>query len=1786
MSQIWRQVFAPEPYVDVVRSVMLHPDLGDSSTSLWSLSSTALSGRASVLSMGSVRSSLESTARAESVQPVESKRSTEELFAFEKPAIERGTTRREPMYKPEQSPRKSLSMTPTTPRSVSFVETPSVIGRSETWKSHPPTHLLSDSMEKQDIGKVATPRIANDVKPVIVSKVQPAAPDARTMSWTEFIDNVAPPPTPAPASPLQEANRSQKDASGPLQHAIEVSALRQEAWDKPKEGLELSSVSPAEEAPRTIEAIRERYSTETTKVPEEKPFVGEEELGEKRHSLDLSVPPSKTVRQEKQPQLGREWQEESIAVVDHPGIEHEKSELVATRELRLRAPSIVRGVVDGPLVGMHQPKHLKLRPLRFVKHKKEMEAATMEVPEVIKTALSELESTFEQVAAIEPEKEEELVLKAQVTESKPIRASLSVRRRATKEEAGKEAKQKEAKQIKPSLYEWQAVGGKEGVKLPAPSEAIILTELQEPTSELDLWNGGSEEEVRKKTPFEAVFMMRKGEKLPFGDKEGADYRDLVMESKAFFSPEPATNLSSHDEKPLEVEDTTEEKDARLEQALRRAIVSQPETPLVISKGQGEIVLKGITPPNKAKASPPTIGKLKKHKHAEKQPAAQQPEQTGLSVQQLQQDLRDVEQRLETHAAESVRLRVSQNEALKSQLADLTDLIGQLEKRIEKRQKKHTTGPTRKDKEAISQAGLEEAQALDMKSSKSEEVLKQGVSKTLAAKSPPIPIPKTYKSPRKVHAPKPIPSVNLSFFEPELFEERPLAHPEPAAPQKGSISKKAEIEQAVPQTRLVSAESVAASELAAKVGPNLVEPQFEHPAVISPEPQISIEGSSPPFKGPRKRLEQRGKAVHSSVDLTYLEPSLFATPKPAANQPFVNLPSFEKSLHSPKSGISLLVQAQKEFSSNWPSVNLQYFEPSLFTTPDPQPRPPIALDIDEGPNVQRKLVKQVKRKIWPSVSLKYFEPQLFERQKHPHVSGLTGQRIPSVDLQHFEPSIFEVSPAKRTAAIRSTGQRTPSVDLQHFEPPIFELPKKTVQKIPSVDLAAFEPALSATPSPAQKAMPSADLAAFEPSIAAPKSAAATKIWPSVDLTYFNPELFSEVKHLHRIQTSAPMGWPKDMAHRKDTSCRHPSVDLAFFEPTMFKSPSVKMTKKSPMPAVNLTYFEPSLFDLSEPSSEKEPKKKKRSWIHKVIHKLFHRNHVSPEEKEAKKRAKLERKLARKTEKKNKKAEKAAKKSKAKQVAQELPAPAPVRPAVDLTFFEPELFATPATFVEKKAPPQIQPSVNLEFFEPKLFDETQERNVVHKGEKAIKAERFGDKRGEHFYRNFVKRHSKKATLQERNGQWPKEQLSRVEKQVIAARKRMPSVNLEFFEPSLFATAPSFKVPAVNDQQKGKSPMLPAVFKVGPGAFEDLDGLPEHELSSGSLWEFALKNGGSDENVRCAIRERLHEGAAIPANLRASVWMTLSGGAQGHAAGYRNLCGSSNIAPRAGDNMHSIVARLTLAINAYHEALCGLSFECSIEPFIAQLAAWTIEVPQFAPLDSAVLYQEEQTFALALNLLYGDCYQLASVFTKHGLREWCYELDRIFEHEEAEPVSPSIAFAGNLFRDVFFSQVDDATAGRIMDFFVLEGRCALFRFAVAWYCNRDALFDIAFDLAHITNEQLGTLHGFEACWEQHRLKDHDSRKLTAEHHEEQQLLVQLKDLTFELEGVFYERDNMRIKLDHERRRESLLEHANHDMIFRMHKSGGPPASNTAERKLEDAEQRVRTLQDTIYQLRFLQL
>ena len=43
MAELWRQIFAPEAYVDVVNAVMLHPDHAVSTSSLWSSGSTEVS---------------------------------------------------------------------------------------------------------------------------------------------------------------------------------------------------------------------------------------------------------------------------------------------------------------------------------------------------------------------------------------------------------------------------------------------------------------------------------------------------------------------------------------------------------------------------------------------------------------------------------------------------------------------------------------------------------------------------------------------------------------------------------------------------------------------------------------------------------------------------------------------------------------------------------------------------------------------------------------------------------------------------------------------------------------------------------------------------------------------------------------------------------------------------------------------------------------------------------------------------------------------------------------------------------------------------------------------------------------------------------------------------------------------------------------------------------------------------------------------------------------------------------------------------------------------------------------------------------------------------------------------------------------------------------------------------------------------------------------------------------------------------------------------------------------
>ena len=221
--------------------------------------------------------------------------------------------------------------------------------------------------------------------------------------------------------------------------------------------------------------------------------------------------------------------------------------------------------------------------------------------------------------------------------------------------------------------------------------------------------------------------------------------------------------------------------------------------------------------------------------------------------------------------------------------------------------------------------------------------------------------------------------------------------------------------------------------------------------------------------------------------------------------------------------------------------------------------------------------------------------------------------------------------------------------------------------------------------------------------------------------------------------------------------------------------------------------------------------------------------------------------------------------------------------------------------------------------------------------------------------------------------------------------------------------------------------------------------------SVWSVLLA-GNDTPDLRQQARELIFAGSGIPTQIRPSLWLTLSGGAPTHTVCYRRLARQSE---PIKDNLYAMTKRLSTALDSYYKSLSGHSFEYSLESFVIHLITRTVQLPDSgAPLDSAILYQEEQTFALALNLLYGQKYRLAAVFTRHGLREWCYELDRILEHEDNIVHPPSLTFAAPWFQGLFFNAVKDEQAGLILDWFILEGRSVLFRLAVAMESNRRLL------------------------------------------------------------------------------------------------------------------------------------
>ena len=190
---------------------------------------------------------------------------------------------------------------------------------------------------------------------------------------------------------------------------------------------------------------------------------------------------------------------------------------------------------------------------------------------------------------------------------------------------------------------------------------------------------------------------------------------------------------------------------------------------------------------------------------------------------------------------------------------------------------------------------------------------------------------------------------------------------------------------------------------------------------------------------------------------------------------------------------------------------------------------------------------------------------------------TRGRHPSVDLQYFEPKLFAPLPT-----------RHPSIDLQYFEPSMFETPKtrpvleETRNVHPSVELTPFEPSLFATPVP----------------IRSPEETATLKPTGRVTGTGIVESRVKVIEGKGTLPVSrAP---PTDVPGQAKTKKVHPSVDLQ--------------------------YFEPSLFYLPEPVPEK---KKKRSWIKKIVDKLFKRK--KSEKYLAEKRVKKEAKAAKKEEK---------------------------------------------------------------------------------------------------------------------------------------------------------------------------------------------------------------------------------------------------------------------------------------------------------------------------------------------------------------------------------------------------------------------------------------------------------------------------------------------------------------------------------------------------------------------------
>lgn len=163
----------------------------------------------------------------------------------------------------------------------------------------------------------------------------------------------------------------------------------------------------------------------------------------------------------------------------------------------------------------------------------------------------------------------------------------------------------------------------------------------------------------------------------------------------------------------------------------------------------------------------------------------------------------------------------------------------------------------------------------------------------------------------------------------------------------------------------------------------------------------------------------------------------------------------------------------------------------------------------------------------------------------------------------------------------------------------------------------------------------------------------------------------------------------------------------------------------------------------------------------------------------------------------------------------------------------------------------------------------------------------------------------------------------------------------------------------------------------------------------------------------------------------------------------------------------------------------------------------------------------------------------------------MDHILEHEDTIVHPSSLTFAAPWFQSLFFNTVNDARAGH---WFILEGRCVLFRLAVTQRSNGD-LLDIASDLARITNTQLDHLHdSFESDWEQRKVHIHQDHKEGSEVDHELVVLNSLSTLDREIQQLYHSHHQLCDKLGHERDQRIMLEHANEDLIFKLHDKNQP--------------------------------